>query len=74
VVAKRGRTLLFGEVKARTSVDLGLDAVTPQAAKRIERSASVFLARNPDLAGCLQTYDLFVQIGRWRVAWFRNVL
>jgi putative endonuclease len=51
VVVRRGRRLLFVEVKARSGEGFGdpLEAVGPEKARRVHRAAESFLARNPEL-------------------------
>jgi putative endonuclease len=51
VVVRRGRRLLFCEVKARSGTGFGdpLDAVSPEKVRRLERAASGWLARRPEL-------------------------
>jgi putative endonuclease len=53
LVVRRGRRLVFCEVKARTRGDYGdpLEAVGPDKVRRIRRAAEAFLARHPELAG-----------------------
>ncbi|MFH0965345.1 MAG: YraN family protein [Planctomycetota bacterium] len=48
VVARKGRTIVFVEVKARSSLDavLPAEAVTPRKQKRIARAAKAYLARH----------------------------
>ena len=78
IIARRGRTLAFIEVKARPSRAAALTALTPHQRRRVERAALAFLARNPKLfaphAGGLLRFDLMVvEWGRWprhiRDAW-----
>lgn len=45
VVARRGDILVFVEVKARSTVVVALEAVTPRQRRRIERAALWFSAR-----------------------------
>jgi len=67
LVAKRGRLLIFVEVKARASLDEALFAVTYANQRRISAAASLFLARKPRLADCDMRYDIFAISGlRWR--------
>jgi len=47
LIALRGDTLAFVEVKARPDLASALDAVTPQKVRRISAAARVWLARNP---------------------------
>jgi len=51
VVVRRGRRLVFVEVKARSGERFGdpLEAVGPEKARRLRRAAEGFLARNPEL-------------------------
>ena len=52
VVVRRGRRLLFCEVKARSGTSFGdaLEAVGPEKVRRLERAARGWLARRPELA------------------------
>jgi putative endonuclease len=47
VVAKRGRTVVFVEVKARGDLDDAALAITPQKRRRFSRAAARWLASNP---------------------------
>jgi putative endonuclease len=53
LVVRRGRRLLFCEVKAKSSDQFGhpLEAVTPEKARRVRRAADAWLAARPDLNG-----------------------
>jgi putative endonuclease len=53
VVARRGRTVVVGEVKARTGPAYGdpLEAVGPEKARRVRHAAEAWLAQHPELAG-----------------------
>jgi putative endonuclease len=53
VVVRRGRTVVVGEVKARTGPSYGdpLEAVGPEKARRVRRAAEAWLALHPELAG-----------------------
>jgi putative endonuclease len=48
IVARRGRTLIFVEVKARLTFDDAAEAVTPRQQRRIIAAAEAWLAKNPD--------------------------
>ena len=68
IVARRGDTLAFVEVKARhAAADRGDQAVelTARQRARIERAAEAFVARRPRLAGCAMRFDLMV-VRPWR--------
>lgn len=58
IVALRGRTLAFVEVKARSTLDAALEAVTPRQQQRIRRGAEAFLAKRPAYAGYVVSFDL----------------
>ena len=46
-MARRGRVIVFAEVKARPTRDAALLALTETKRRRVERAAQVWLARNP---------------------------
>ncbi|MBI3709463.1 MAG: YraN family protein [Proteobacteria bacterium] len=50
LIARRGRRLVFVEVKARGNLDLARAAIMPNQRQRIERAAAAFLAARPELA------------------------
>lgn len=47
IIAKRGRTIAFVEVKARGELESALIAITPQKQHRFSRAANRWLASNP---------------------------
>jgi putative endonuclease len=47
IVARRGRTLAFVEVKARSNEADGIMAIVPQQQERIVRAANVFVKTRP---------------------------
>ena len=53
VVVRRGRRLVFCEVKARAGSGFGdpWEAVGPEKQRRLRRAAEAWLARNPNLSG-----------------------
>ncbi len=66
IVARRGATVAFIEVKARASRDAALAAVTSGKRRRVERAAAVWLARNPWAMRCVLRGDaLLVVPWRW---------
>lgn len=70
LVAKRGRTLVFVEVKARADEALAAQAISARQQQRISRAASVFLQNHPELAGCDCRFDAML-VGAW--AWPRHL-
>lgn len=68
IVAKRGRLVVFVEVKARASLDAAVAAVTPRKRERIAKAAAVWLVRNPWATGCVLRGDaVLILPRRWPV-------
>jgi len=65
LVARRGGTLVFVEVKARAR-DSGGELITARQRRRIERAAGVFLQRHPALAALDIRFDAVRIEGRGR--------
>ena len=64
VIARRGRRLVFCEVKSKSGVRFGdpLEMVTPEKMRRVRRAAQVWLAANGrDHSGCRPTFDVMVE-------------
>lgn len=66
IVARRGRLLVFTEVKARATLAGGLAAVSAAQRRRIVRAAEGFVAANGRHAGCDIRFDVIV-VRRWRL-------
>jgi putative endonuclease len=47
IVAKRGRTIIFVEVKARSDLEAAAIAITPQKRQRFSRAANRWLTAHP---------------------------
>jgi putative endonuclease len=62
IVLRRGRRLVFCEVKARSGDGYGdpREAVGPEKVRRLRRAAEIWLARNPD---CLELEIAFEVVG-----------
>ena len=60
IVARRRRTLVFVEVKARDRIDDGLEAVTERSRRRIVAAAEAWLARHPDDVNAEIRFDVIV--------------
>lgn len=66
IIARRGDTIAFVEVKARPSLDEARSAITPIKRRRLSRAARVWLAANPYAAGFTLRGDaVFVAPWRW---------
>jgi len=58
IVARRARTIVFIEVKARADEGAALESVTPRQRQRIGRAALVFLQKHPAYADFDLRFDL----------------
>lgn len=68
IVARRGATLVFVEVKARADLIAAREAIGPAQQRRIAAAASAWLARHPaDMARILRFDAVFVAPARWPV-------
>lgn len=65
IVAKRGRLLVFVEVKSRRTLWLACQAVAPRQWRRIEKAAGQFVAARGPLAKYRWRFDV-VALARWR--------
>lgn len=63
IVARRGRTLVFVEVKYRGSVEEALCCLTPSMKGRIVKAARHFLAAYPDYNDYAMRFDLMAVAG-----------
>ena len=57
IVARRGRTLVFVEVKARDDLDAAAQAITEPQRRRLVAGAEAWLALNPRYAGYSMRFD-----------------
>lgn len=75
VIARRGKTLVFIEVKQRAKPEHAIDPVTARSEERIIRSGEIFLSRYPHFIdqNYALRYDLAVVTGRWRITHRRDV-
>ena len=60
LILRRGRVLVFVEVKFRDDHKAGAYAVSPTQWRRIAAGASGFVARHPQFAGFAWRFDLFI--------------
>ena len=60
LVLRRGRTIVFCEVKAKGSGERGdpLEMVTREKMRRLRRAAEVWLATNAEAEGCEARFDV----------------
>ncbi len=68
LIARRGGTVVFVEVKARGTLGEALNAVTQLQRERIQASAAGFLAAHPVYVNCDVRFDVIaVRAGRFPV-------
>ena len=66
LIMKRGKTLIFVEVKYRPTLIRAMEAITIQNQMRVARSSAVFLQRNPKYRSYRIRYDaVLLAPGRW---------
>lgn len=66
IIVERFGTLAFVEVKARPSIQAGMEAVIASARQRIARAAGAFIASHSEYAGHRARFDLMVCVS-WRL-------
>ncbi|MBT3916730.1 MAG: YraN family protein [Rhodospirillaceae bacterium] len=66
IIARRGRTLAFIEVKARTTMTQAIEAVNFRQRGRIERAALAYTADHPNFAEFDLRFDL-IAIAPWQM-------
>jgi putative endonuclease len=66
LVARRGRVLVFVEVKARVRLDDAAEAVTPRQQRRITAAAAAWLASHPRDVNRDIRFDV-VLVAPWRI-------
>ena len=64
LIARRGRTIVFVEVKQRRDDRAAIEAVTAAARKRIARAAGLWLSRHPAASGFDQRFDVILALPR----------
>lgn len=68
VIAKRGNSVVFVEVKRRMSERAGREAITARQRTRILNAASLYIARHRQFIDCEQRVDALLLVpGRWPV-------
>ncbi len=66
IVARRGHTLVFIEVKARSTEQVARESIGPRQQKRITRAAEVYVQRHAEYSDFSLRFDaLLVLPWRW---------
>jgi putative endonuclease len=63
IVARRGSTIVFCEVKSKTGVRFGdpIEMVTPEKARRVRRAADAWLAYHERFQGLAVRFDVIAE-------------
>ena len=63
LVVRRGRALVFCEVKGKSGTGFGdpLEMVTPEKVRRVRRAAAAWLAANPGHRRCIIRFDVVAE-------------
>jgi putative endonuclease len=63
LVVRRGRTLVFCEVKGKSGTGFGdpLEMVTPEKMRRVRRAAAAWLAAHPEHGRCAIRFDVVAE-------------
>ena len=63
LVVRRGRNLVFCEVKGKSGPAFGdpLEMVTPEKVRRVRRAASAWLSANPEHGHCSIRFDVVAE-------------
>lgn len=67
LIARRGRALVFVEVKLRNNEMAALEAVTPKNQSRVAQASQHYLSRHPEYAGFNMRFDIVVMA--WPFFW-----
>lgn len=60
IVAARGKTVVFIEVKARRTIEQAMESITPRQRQRITRAATAFLQSHPPMQNFLIRFDVLL--------------
>ena len=66
LIARRGKLIIFVEVKARADTRDAAEAITPRQQRRIRRAGEIFLAAAPELVALNSRFDA-VLVAPWRL-------
>ncbi len=67
IIARRGATLVFVEVKARPTLAEGMESITANQKNRVVRAARYYLAENPPCANLDIRFDVIVALPGFRL-------
>ena len=71
IIARRGNTIVFIEVKARKTIDAAWGAITQHQAARLRRAAETYLIQNHWMGNA--RFDVIVVCGH-KIYWAKNAI
>ena len=71
IIAKRGKTIVFIEVKCRKNISAAWDAITPKQSARLRRAAETFLINNKWMGDA--RFDVIAVCGH-KIYWAKNAI
>ena len=77
-IAKKGKTIIFAEVKKRQSIEKAKYAILPKQQKRIVNAAKIYIKNHPNYQNCNIRFDAVLvkfpfQILHIKNAWNENI-
>lgn len=72
IIVKRGRIVVFVEVKKRRTIDLAKEAIFSKQKHRIRKSAEAFLAKHPQYVGYDVRFDAICFDRYFRFEYIKN--
>ncbi len=72
LIVKRGRQLIFVEVKQRQTLASAAYAILPAQQQRIIRGAQSFLQHFPQYQNCQMRFDSFLVVLPWHIRHIKN--
>jgi len=67
LIARKGSLLVIIEVKARKTLQLAHESISPQSKNRIAKAADIYVRKNSHVQNLGLRYDAVFIIGGWRV-------
>lgn len=72
LIVRRGKVLVFVEVKKRQTLDVAAYAVQPVQQQRIRRGAEAFLGAHPHFQSCDIRFDAVLIAFPWQIRHIKN--
>ena len=74
IIATRGRSLRFIEVKQRARAEHAVDTVSASSERRILAASEAWMLRNPIIAARARDirHDVVTVVGRWRISTLKD--